>query len=69
MHEIFAKDAKDKEQTVGAVRNDDIRKNGMGRGTAVAGASKDSDIMTYSIFTVKVDQVSVIVTVDMEISG
>ena len=68
MHEIFAKDAKDKEETVGAVRNDDIRKNGMGRGTAVAGASKDSDIMPHSISAVKVDQMSIIVTVDMEIS-
>lgn len=69
VHEIFTKDAEDKEQTVGTVRDDEIRKNGMGRATAVAGAAEDSDLMPYTFSTDKVDQISFIVTVDMEIPG
>ena len=68
MHEIFTKDAEGKEQTVGTVRDDEIRKDGMGRATAVAGAAKDSDIMPYTFSADKVDQISFVVTVDMEIS-
>jgi hypothetical protein len=68
VHEIFTKNPENKEQAVGTVRDNDIRKDGMGRATAVAGASKDSDIMPHSISAVKVDQMSIIVTVDMEIS-
>ena len=69
MHEIFTKDAEDKEQTVGTVRDDEIRKDGMGRATAVAGAAKDRDIMPYTFSAGKVDQISFVVTVDMEISS
>ena len=68
MHEIFTKDAEDEEQTVGTVRDYEIRKDGMGRATAVAGAAKDSDIMPYTFSADKVDQISFVVTVDMEIS-
>ena len=69
MHEIFTKDAQDKEQTVGTVRDDEIRKDGMGRSTAVAGAAKDSDLMPDTFSTNEVNQISFIVTVDMEITG
>ena len=69
MHEIFTKDAQEKEQTVGTVRDDEIRKNGMGRATAVAGAAENGDSMPYTFSTNKVDQISFIVTVDMEIPG
>ena len=69
MHEIFTKDAEDKEQTVGTVRDDEIRKNGMGRATAVAGAAEEGDSMPYTFSTNKVGQISFIVTVDMEIPG
>ena len=41
----------------------------MGRATAVAGAAQDSDHMPYTFSTDKVDQISFIVTVDMEIPG
>ena len=68
MHEIFTKDAEDKEQTVGTVRDDEIRKDGMGRATAAAGAAKDRDIMPYTFSSDKVNQISFVVTVDMEIS-
>ena len=69
MHEVFTQNTQDEEQTVGTVRDDEIRKNGMGRATAVAVAAKDSDLMPYTFSTDKVDQISFIVTVDMEISG
>ena len=68
MHEIFPENTQDEEQTVGTVRDDEIRKDGMGRATAVAGAAKDSDIMPYTFSADKVDQISFVVTVDMEIS-
>ena len=41
----------------------------MGRATAVAGAAQDSDHRPYTFSTDKVDQISFIVTVDMEIPG
>ena len=69
MHEIFTKDAEDKEQTVGTVRDDEIRKDGMGRSTAVADTTKDGDLMPDTFSTNEVDQISFIVTVDMEIPG
>ena len=69
MHEIFTKDAQEKEQTVGTVRDDEIRKDGMGRATAVAGAAENSDLMPDTFSTGKVGQIPFIVTVNMEISG
>lgn len=36
----------------------------MGRATAVTGAAKDSDIMSYTFSADKVDQISFVVTVD-----
>ena len=59
----------DEEQTVGTVRDDEIRKDGMGRATAVAGAAENSDLMPDTFSTNEVDQIPFIVTVDMEISG
>ena len=69
VHEIFTKDAEDKEQTVGTVRDDEIRKDGMGRSAAVAGAAEDSGLMPDTFPSDKVDQVSFVVAVDMEIPG
>ena len=68
MHEIFTKDAEDKEQTVGTVRDDEIRKDGMGRAAAVADAAEDSDLMPDTFSTDKVGQIPFIVTVNLEIS-
>ena len=69
MYEIFTKDAKDKEQTVGTVRDDDIREDGMGRAATVADAAKDSGIIPYSFSIDKVNQIPFVVTMDMELSG
>ena len=69
MHEIFTKDAQEKEQTVGTVRDDEIRKDGMGRATAVTDTAKDGGLMPDTFSTNEVDQIPFIVTVDMEISG
>ena len=41
----------------------------MGRAAAVTGAAKDSDIMSYTFSADKVDQISFVITVDMEIPG
>ena len=69
VHEIFTKDAQEKEQTVGTVRDDEIRKDGMGRATAVTDTAKDGGLMPDTFSTNEVDQIPFIVTVDMEISG
>ena len=65
MHEIFTKDAEDKEQTVGTVRDDEIRKDGMGGATAVADTAKDSDLMPDTFSTNKVDQIALVIAVNI----
>ena len=69
MQEIFPENTQDEEQAVGTVRDDEIRKDGMGRAAAVAGAAKDSDLMPDTFSTGEVGQIPFIVTVNLEISG
>ena len=69
MQEIFPENTQDEEQTVGTVRDDEIRKDGMGRAAAVAGAAKDSDLMPDTFSTGEVGQIPFIVTVNLEIPG
>ena len=68
MHEIFTKDAEDKEQTVGTIRDDEIRKDGMGRATAVADTAKDGDLMPDTFSTNEVDEPALVVAVNLEFS-
>ena len=63
MHEIFTKDAENKEQTVGTVRDDEIRKDGMGRATAVADTAKDGNFMPDRFSTNEVDETTLIIAV------
>ena len=63
VHEIFTKDAEDKEQTVGTVRDDEIRKDGMGRSAAVAGAAEDSGLMPDTFSSNEVDELPPVIAV------
>ena len=63
MHEIFTKDAEDKEQAVGTVRDDEIRKDGMGRATAVTDTAKDGDLMPDTFSTNEVDEIPPVIAV------
>ena len=69
MQEIFPENTQDEEQAVGTVRDDEIRKDGMGRAAAVAGAAEDSDLMPDTFSPDEVGQIPFIVTVNLEIPG
>ena len=63
MHEIFAQNMQDEEQTVGTVRDDEIRKDGMGRATAVTDTAKDGDLMPDTFSTNEVDEIPPVIAV------
>ena len=65
MQEIFPENTQDEEQAVGTLRDDEIRKDGMGRATAVAGAAQDSDLMPDTFSTNKVDQIALVIAVNI----
>ena len=68
MHEIFTKDTEDKEQTVGTVRDDEIREDGMGRAIAVTDTAEDGDLMSDTFSTNEVDEIALVIAVNMEFS-
>ena len=69
MHEIFTKDAEDKEQTVGGIRDDDVRENGMCMLTAVTKYPEDTQTGLILSAGFVVNDGSAIIIVDVTVSG
>ena len=68
MHEIFTKDAEDKEQAVGTVGNDEVRKEGMCSTTAVTDTAKNGDLMPDTLSTLEVNETALVIAVNLEFS-
>lgn len=58
-HQVFGNDPEDEEDTISSVRNDQIRKDGMGM-TAFTDDSCYPDLMINSIAPDEIDQVSIV---------
>lgn len=66
---IFSKDKEDEEQTVTGIRDNDIRKNGMGMLTAVAEYTHDAEILFLLSTVSKVNDRSAVVIVNVTVPG
>ena len=68
MGEELSKDAKKEEQAIAGVWNDKVRKDCMSMLTAVTEDTHNAQIIFYRTALVKVDDISAVVVVDMELS-
>ena len=66
---VFAQAEEDKEQAVGGIGDNDIRKDGMGMITAVTEYTHDAEILFLLSSGIKVNDGSAVVIVDMAVSG
>lgn len=66
---VFAQDKEDKEQTVAGIRDNDIRKDGMGMLTAVTEYTHDAEMLLMLSSGFKVNDGSAVIIVDMAVSG
>ena len=62
--ERFAQDTEDKEQAVAGIRDDHVRKDGMGVPAAFTDQPKDSDLQCDGFSMDKVDDAATVVSVD-----
>lgn len=66
---VFAQAEEDKEQAVGGIGDNDIRKDGMGMLTAVTEYTHDAEILFLLSSGIKVNDGSAVVIVYMAVSG
>ena len=67
--EVFPQDTKDEKQTVAGIRDNDIRKDGMGMFTAFAEYTRDAEMLFLLSARQEVNDGSAIIIVDMAVSG
>jgi len=66
--EVFSHDAQQKEETIGGVGDDDIRKDGMGMCTAFTEKPEDDDLGPYRFTVYKIHYFPAIISMDMTVS-
>ena len=66
---ILPKKAQDEEQAVAGIRNNDIRKNGVGMLAAVAENTHHTDVGLFPFTCLEVDDGAAIVVVDVTVPG
>lgn len=67
--EIFTQDKEDEEQAVAGIRDNDIRKDGMGMLAAVTEYTHDAEILLLLSSGIKVNDGSAVIIMDMAVSG
>ena len=65
MCEKISKDAKNEEQAIAGIRNDNVRQNSMSMLAAVAEYAHDAEVILDQVTIAKVDDNSVVVVMDM----
>lgn len=67
--EVFPQDKEDEEEAVAGIRDNDIRKDGMGMFTAFAEYTQDAEMLFVLFAGQKVNDGSVIIIVNVAVSG